>query len=247
MNANRSLSENITGYIIRVVPAKEADLVLHVITTQGNKVVCYAKGTRKQNSRKAHALDLLNLVTLKVSSKTELAFVNEVKLMSSQRSRLSSLHGLMTIQMVCELLEQFSYNEDQPQLFIWLENLIPVINDQDNLLLVSNLAIRLLALQGMLPQLKEDALTGQEILSDSRQITPETIGYINSQVLDQNPVSDRLVKCQLFMLRNPFGEVIKLGLSRTEQLQLLDMHLNWVEQYSERRLKSRQVFLQSLT
>jgi recombinational DNA repair protein (RecF pathway) len=82
-------SENTTGFIIKMYSAKEADQVIHLLSTKGSRFTLYAKGSRKEGSRKAHALDLLNLVTIKFGSKTDLGFINEVRLIASLRNSVS--------------------------------------------------------------------------------------------------------------------------------------------------------------
>ena len=240
-------SENLTGFVLKTFAAKESDLVVHVLSTKGVRATMYARGARKETSRKAYAIDLLNLVSVKLDrTKSELPYVNEIRLFSSQRPRLTTLHGLTTIQIVAELMDKFCLEEEeQPFLFILLENLVPYINEQNNVLLIAALALRLLQHAGGLPNLSHDVLNGALILADSQRVLAPEIGYT---VRDGGQIiSDRIYKVQRFILDNGFIEVLKLNLQPTELMQLLHIHLNWVETFIESPLRTRDIFTKSVT
>jgi DNA repair protein RecO (recombination protein O) len=92
---------NIDAVVIKMYNAKDADRVVHFIASDGSRMVAMAKGIKKTNSRKAHAIDLLNQVSVKlIKGKGELGIITEAKLTRDCTQFKADYSGLMFLQAV---------------------------------------------------------------------------------------------------------------------------------------------------
>lgn len=228
-----------------MLPAKEADLVLYLLDANGSQHTMVAKGVKKPKSRKAHAIDLLNKVEVKLSHGTGLALITEIKLLGNSRQFKSSYSGLLFVQLICEIIQEFAQEEhDEAGLYNNLDNLLSVTEPTKLALLAAALILRYLATSGNLPKLDQDIYTGSDIIEGVERYPALEIGYTatqRSQVMEAVP--DRLYKVQKFILRSDFTQIQQIGLSEAEQIQLLRLHAYWLELMTGKQLKTLEMFL----
>ena len=91
-------------------------------------------------------------------------------------------------------------------------------------------------------------LTGEKIAPEQGRIAHENIGYT---IAPQGPetegaISDRIFKTQRFMIRGDFTQVEKINLTPAEDRQLLELHIRWLQNATERELKSAKLTMQAL-
>lgn len=242
-------SQNTTGIIFRLYSSKDADKVVHFINEQGSRQVMVAKGVGKPNSRKAYSIDLLNQVKLKLATGLGLPLATEVKLVRTPDVFKQSYAGFMLVNLVCEIVDVFVQEEhDEPGYYLNLDNLLQIRSDERLTLLAAAFLLRFLYISGNVPRLNEDIYGGMTLNeTDPRYLTPD-IGYTSQPAFAQGDnVSDRIVKAQRFILNHDFATIQKLALTPAEQLQLLTIHVNWLEVAFGKQLKSLSMFLEAVT
>jgi DNA repair protein RecO len=239
---------NTTGIIFRLFNSKDADKVIHILTESGAKLAAAVPGVKRSTSRKAHAIDLLNAVSLKLTSGKNLDTVTEAHLVNSHPSFKQDYAGLLFTQLVCEILSIFLQEEqEEPAYYRNLSNLLEVNVPHKYLTLISGLILRLLHINGVLPKLSEDVLSGEEIEAGIQRYPTDDIGYTSrSEVARGESVSDRLYKTQRFMLLYDFSQINRINLTPEEQLQLFDLHLKWLELAVDHEIKSAAMFRQAM-
>lgn len=234
--------QNIAGYIVRLNQAKDADILLQLITDKGLLINAYAKGAKKPLSRKSYALDLLNLVAVRAEQKGDLYFVNEIRLIENTRSQLTSLHGLLALQCLCEIASKFAlFAEESVDLYLDLVSAARSLNDENNANLVAAFMLKLLSQQGVLPNLKIDNAT-QTAITIYFGFVPGEVGYKDGT---GRLIDDRIVKSQLFLLNADLEHASKLKLTVEEQQQMLEIVADWVASYLGEGLKSILSFINS--
>src|SRR5690349_10124281 len=108
----------IEGIIYRVYDSNAADKVITVLDTNGNKRALLAKGTKKQNSRKSHTIDLGNYVKVKIVEGYAVPVISEISLISENRNWKSELDKLVALQFMCEITDKFAIEENNdPRMF----------------------------------------------------------------------------------------------------------------------------------
>lgn len=236
----------ITGIIFRTFNAQEADKVIHMLTEDGSRLALAAKGVRRATSRKAHAIDVLNKVNVKTTGNSELATITEAKLIN-QHAQFKSGYELITFtQLICEIVDIFVQEfEEEKGYYRNLDNLLQLAHPTKLLLLSASLMLRYLYVSGHLPKLDQDVSTGDKLSEDMILSTPSP-GYTSNANVGINQISSRVVKVQKFILQSDFAEIEKLNLSQEEQLQLFNLHLQWIEFSLQVKLKSTEIFLSAL-
>lgn len=240
---------NRTGIVIKLTPAKDQDLVVTLLLDSGAIATIYCSKGRSGKSKRARALDLLNhvKVSLQQSPNSSLAQLNEIVLISSMRPHIESLQGLIAIQLACEVVNQLmTESVDDPGTFIQLQDLRQLINNDNNVLLVAAFILKLVDHLGFLPEINIDVISQAPInQGDNRILAPE-IGYTTSGVVSGVAVSDRLYKVQRLIIGSPLSDVIRVGLSLSEQVELLRIHVMWLNFITQRKLNSADLFISTI-
>lgn len=221
--------------------SKEADRVVHLMLEDGSRLVAFAAGLKKSSSRKAHAIDLLNQVQLKlVEGKSGMPLITEAKLLNGNDKLKNALPGLMFIQACCELMDLFTQEEfPESGYYLNLQNLLSMPDEKQLPLLLAALQLRALYLSGDLPKLNEDNLTGAQIEPGEKRYLNSTIGYSKQ---GEDAVSDRVFKTQRFILQRDFATIQAVSLDLQEQLRILSIHTNWLRILLDKKLPATQMF-----
>lgn len=242
------MSQNFTtykGYIFRLFLAQESDQIVHLLTTQGSRQVLAAKGARKNTSRKAHALDLLNLVEVKAVERGEIPTISEIKLVDQNLQIKQGYTNLIFAQFVCELIHlHVQGHAAEPGFARNLENLLAVTSIQKPLLLGTALMLRFLYVAGLLPELNIDIQTGTKL--DQKKIWPlNDPGFTNTPQAIQ-PLNPRLIKSLQFCMRATFTQTQQLDLSLEEQQILFNLLRDWTQTSLQAALRSANLLLDSI-
>ncbi len=239
---------NTTGIIYRMLAAKEADAVLYLLDQTGSQHTIVAKGIKKPKSRKAHAIDLLNQVEVKLTDSGGLPMITEIKLVNNPKQFKQDYAGLMFVQLICEIVQEFAQAEqNESGLYNNLENLLSVNSPSKYALLAAALILRYLATTGNLPKLDQDIYLGSGMIEGADRYPALEIGYTaNQQSQIMEAVPDRLYKVQKFVLRSDFNQIHQLSLTPEEQLQLFRLHSYWLELLTGKQLKVQEMFLQAI-
>lgn len=236
----------VTGIIFRMFNAQESDKVVHILAADGSRISCVAKGVRKQTSRKAHAVDLLNLVEVKLNQLGELPMVNEIKLVEQANQFKLTYPDLILSQFICELIN-LSVHEAEAEVGFYrnVKALVEVKKVTRPLMLASALMLRFLYVGGHLPPLGQDVGSGEKLGASGAWFLPEG-GYSTDEVANADFVPARLIKTQHFMLENTFAQAQNVALSPEEQVQLFQIHVQWTQAALQAELKSAKILLEAV-
>lgn len=240
---------SVEGFIFRMFNSKEADRIVNLIDDHGSKVTLVAKGVKKPNSRKSYALDLLSKVKCKTTPAGNLDMITEIKLVKSPQILKDSYSGLVFIQLICEIVDQYIQSEQEERgYYANLESLINIRLNTNLALMAAAFLLRYLYINGSLPRLSYDVETEEQFSEGEMRYLSDQAGYTSHPMLSMNePVPSRLLKVQRFILNNEFAEVQKINLTTAEQIQLLNIHVQWHYLSTERELKTLPLFLEALT
>lgn len=231
--------------IFRLYNSKDADRVVVGLTDNGERMSVLAKGVRKSTSRKAHAVDLLNFVEIKTAGGKQLPILSEIKLLNNAQQFKQTYQGLMFVHLVSEVLHLcVQEGADETAYFKNVENLLLHSDGKRLALVAAAFLLRVLYLYGALSKLNEDINSGLELRENQPRYTTSDAGYSATPLSEsQTPVSSRLPKSQKFILQHSFVDIAKLKLEETEQIELLQLHLDWLQKALDKELKSASLFL----
>lgn len=235
------------GIIYRVFNSGSQDKVAYIILEDGSKLSTIAKSVKKQGSRKAHALEIGNLVTVKGLS-GNLITLTEVSVVKDFSKWKHDFKAMTLLQLVCEVIDDFCYEDNKDeQLYEILYNTLEY-SDSKEVFGVSIFLIKLLNHSGVLPELDKCLVSEEELKSESIFNMPGEVGYISDKVVSENnyysnsvQISPRIYKTQRYILESNFKDAIKVKLSPEEESNLLKLHLNWLENLMSVKIKSREI------
>ncbi len=237
---------NLNGIVIKMHNAKEADRVVHVLSETGERVVVFAKGIKKTKSRKAHAIDLLNVVNLKlIQGRGGMQSIMEAKLVKSPSNLKQDLSGLMAAQAICEIADKF-IQEDVPDSGYYknLVNLVESAASSGRIeQLMAAMILRFLYVSGDLPKLNEDVATGEHLAIEGPRYLTNQIGYTANGT---EAVSDRIYKTQRFMLKHDFAMIGAVDLNKDERMQILQISIGWLKGFIQKDLPAMNLYLSTL-
>lgn len=230
-------TQRITGFIINQFNAKEADKVVHILASDGDKHPILIKGVKKSTSRKAHAIDLLNLVEVKAASGVQVPVADDVKLQNKFSAIKKNYKGLCFVQAVCELFTmQAQEGVEDTAIFELLNSTLPVV-DPDNLdLMLAYIYLRMIKLSGNLPELSIDVITGDQIESAKNVYWQIPVGFTNDQSEQELLVSTAIYKSLRFLEICSGPQATQLSLNTQQQKQILKIVFSWAQQIYERAL-----------
>lgn len=241
-----------SGFVFRTFNAKEADRVVHVLKYTGEREVLVAKGIKRSTSRKAHAIDLFNLIEYStIKGNADLATITEVKLVNGAEKFKQDYQGLLFVQAVCEVVNTFvAQDQEDPAYYKNLINLLEV--HQPNLAqMLAALILRFILASGDLPKLNEDVHTAEDILPGELRYTTNMIGYTKAGnaaglgVEVGEAVPDRIYKVQKFIITHDFNSINTLSLTPQEQQQMLSIHMQWLRLFVQKDLPACDLFFNS--
>ncbi|RJQ26258.1 DNA repair protein RecO [Candidatus Parcubacteria bacterium] len=95
-----------TGFVIKKVNLGDADRFVTILSKNHGKVEVLAKGVRKITSRRASALEPLNLIKFQAIERKKTPLLTEVELINPFSSSKNSLSNISLIFLVCELVDK---------------------------------------------------------------------------------------------------------------------------------------------
>jgi DNA repair protein RecO (recombination protein O) len=143
-----------TGVVLRTYKLGEADRIVVLMTADHGKVRAVAKGVRKTKSRFGGRLEPLSHVTLLLHQGRELDVVNQAESIDHFRGLHDDLGRLTRGIALLEAIDQLAQErEPNPRLYQMLLGALRALADADSALLVGAFYWKLLAAEGLQPEL----------------------------------------------------------------------------------------------
>jgi DNA repair protein RecO (recombination protein O) len=143
-----------TGIVLRTYKLGEADRIVVLLTEHHGKVRAVAKGVRKTTSKFGARLEPLSHVRLLLYQGRELDIVSQAESVDSLAPLVADLDRLTSGLAVLEAVDQLALErEPAPQLFRMLVGVLHTIAERPNPLVVPAFYWKLLAAEGVRPQL----------------------------------------------------------------------------------------------
>jgi len=143
-----------TGVVLRHYKLGEADRIVVVLTEEHGKVRAVAKGVRRTNSKFGARLEPMSHVRLLLYRGRELDIVSQAESVEPLAPLLSSLDRASQAMAVLEAADQLGLErEPNPQLYRMLVGVLRTITAQPSPLVVPAFYWKLLAAEGLRPEL----------------------------------------------------------------------------------------------
>ena len=145
-----------TGVVLRTYKLAEADRIIVMMTEAHGKVRAVAKGVRKSGSKFGGRLEPMSHIRLQLYEGRELDIVNQVETVESIAPLVVDLDHMTQGLAVLEAVDQMAMDrEPNPQLYRMLVGVLRTIGSSDSPLVVAAFFWKLLALEGVRPELDE--------------------------------------------------------------------------------------------
>ncbi|MEP7103697.1 MAG: DNA repair protein RecO [Candidatus Dojkabacteria bacterium] len=242
------LTQSYKGIIYRVFNSGSQDKVAYIILEDGSKLASFAKSVKKAGSRKAHGLEIGNLVNIKAITGSTLATLIEISVINDFSPWKKDLKSIALLQLICEVVDDFCYEENKDvELYKILYNTL-LESREKKVLACAIFLIKLLNHSGVLPELDKSLATDEQLNSENVYSMPGEVGYVSDSTVKENSyysnsdkVSSRIYKAQRYILENDFKMGIKLKLDPEEEIKLLRTHLEWLENTMSVKINSREI------
>jgi len=239
--------QSFKGIIYRVFNSGSQDKVVYLIQEDGTKLSCIAKSVKKAGSRKAHALEIGNLVTLKALP-GNLASITEMSVLNEFTAWKQDFKSMALLKLLCEVMDDFCYEENKDeQLYEILYNTL-AFGAEKQLFAVSVFLIKILDHTGVLPELDRSLVTEEDLNSDNIYNIPGEVGYVSDVTVKENnyysnseKIDPRIYKTQRFILATDQKSALRIKLTGEEESKLFILHLNWLENLMSVKIKSREI------
>jgi len=244
-------TKNFKGIIYKIFSSGPADKVVYLIDEEGRKNIFIAKGVKKQNSKKAYAIDLGNYLDIKIVEGYAVPILVETKALNEFTSWKKEYNRIILLQFFCEVIDKFCFEENKDaELFKVFYNTLILTTDK----IFYQSAVFLLKIlnsTGNLPQLNECVVTGEELSISNIYYSQDHIGYLSKKASNniQEPlelISDRIIKTQKYIIDHSFQEALRVSLTKEEEVKMLLIEINWIENIIEKNLKSKEILLSIL-
>lgn len=235
-----------TGIIYRIYNSGTADKIISLIPKDGKKIKALAKGVKKESSKKASSIDLGNLVEVKTVDGYSVPIITEIKLIDSFSQWKKDYKLSFSLQLACEIIDKFVYEDEGSE---EIYNAFLEMINQNSLerieYLIARFTLKVLNSNGDLPSLDYDSMNDIKINSDSAFLIPGEIGFTsNDQSESLKKINPKIYKTERFILATK--QDLKVNLSKDEDYEMLKLHLEWIEIALDKRLKGKEIVLDSL-
>jgi DNA repair protein RecO (recombination protein O) len=222
----------------------EADRMLWLYTSKLGKVQAIAKGVRKIHSRKAGHLEPFTLVNIMMARGKDFFIVTQVETIEAFLNIREDLLRVGYAAYVVELLERFTYIEDENQQIYHLlkVTLTRINNYQDMSLPIRYFEIHLLDLLGYRPQLFNCVNCETTIQAEDQYFSISQGGVLcprcGPKFPDADPITLNTLKYLRHFQRSSFSEVEHTHLTPELNHNLESLLQGYFTYFLERNLNS---------
>lgn len=143
-----------TGVVLRTYKLAESDRIIVLLTEEHGKIRAVAKGVRKTGSKFGGRLEPMSHIHLLLHQGRDLDIVNQVDTVDSLAPLMVDLDHMTQGLAVLEAVDQMAMDrEPNPQLYRMLVGVLRTIATSDSPLVVPAFFWKLLALEGVRPEL----------------------------------------------------------------------------------------------
>ncbi|GIW58826.1 MAG: hypothetical protein KatS3mg086_111 [Candidatus Dojkabacteria bacterium] len=234
--------KSISGIVIKVHDSNEADKIVKIITSNGDKLSLLAKGVKKSKSKKSHAIELGNHIKIQINNKYNIPIITEIKVLNEPFHWKESYRLLILLQLACEILESLTAEDlEDPRFFLHTKQFL--YTEYRNFELTFAIwMLYMLNVSGNLGNLKLSVITGNDIKLENVAKLTDKIGYINFNESEfAQKIDSRIIKSQLFALKTNLYSASRIKLNEELTSKLFDIHMDWIEIAIEKQLKSRKL------
>lgn len=235
---------NTEAIVLRHTDVGEADRIVAFLTPGRGVVRAIAKGARKPSSKLGGHLDLMRRVQVSISAGRGLALVSQAETLASYPGLQTNLRRMSQGLYLCELTERFAVEDaPAPEMFrALIDGLESLERSSAPALFPAWYEMRLLALSGFQPEIRQCADCGEELRPEPHTYAPARGGIVCTECRgsDSDPLiaaSVPTVKLLRYLARSPWSAVEKLRVP-DEQLRetqrILRAHIEYVIERSVR-------------
>jgi DNA repair protein RecO (recombination protein O) len=215
----------------------ESDRMLTLYTRQMGKVRAIAKGVRKVRSRKSGHLEPFTRVNLQLARGRDLFIVTQAEAIDTYLGLRDNLVRLGYASYIVELLDRFTYDEDEnPSLFRLLtDTLMRLHQESDPVLAIRYYEIRLLDQLGYRPELFRCVKCDAEIRPEDQYFSAAQGGVVcprcGSSTPEARAVSMRALKYLRHFQRSAYEQARRVNLTpgiNREMEQLMQHYLTYL-------------------
>jgi DNA repair protein RecO len=217
------------GIILKVKNYSASDKLITVISDTGKKYTHILKSIKSPKSRKAHAVDICNLVELKKRSGYSMEMVTDIKLIDEFEELKRDPKGLFYIQGLCEIVDNFAYEEvENEQLFNDLITLLRHSNGNNFKFKIAILIIRHIQESGYMPEIPA--------FSDDMSANSDAPGlFIGNGEYEISEEEYKVIKC---ILERDVSFSCKVKPSSMSVNRIYSLAVSWYENTTEKRFNS---------
>lgn len=240
-------SHNIKGIIYRIYNSGVADKIIYLLDEDGQKSSALAKGVKKQNSKKAHSIEIGNYVKANLLGGYSTPIITEISLLNEYSYWKDNLRKITTLQFICEVIDNFAFEENSDKNLFNLFQEILLTKSENTTMILSYFIIKLLDKSGNLPEINFYVNTGNPIIVGEGYFSENNIGYVTKDASsNQNQVNPLIYKSQRFLLNSTLLNCLKLSLEPELTKVMFRIHLSWLTQVLGKKLKSLDILLKVL-
>lgn len=222
----------------------EADRLLTIYTRQQGKLRAIAKGARKVRSRKGGHVEPFTRVNLLLATGRDLYIVTQAEAVEMYPALRTDLPLLGYASYVMELLDKFTYDEEQNSgVYRLLVNTLKRLDEgQDAELVVRYYEIRLLDLLGFRPELNQCVVSEAEIKAEDQYFSARLGGAVSPQhgkrLEGAVPISMEALKYMRHFQRSSYAAATRAQMTPEVQRELEIVMQHYLTYLLERGLNS---------
>jgi DNA repair protein RecO (recombination protein O) len=234
----------VEAVVLRHTNFGEADRYLVLFTRQYGKLKCVARGIRKIKSRKAGHLEPFTLSSIQLSRGHDAPIITQAETIQPFQEIHASLDLLAQSSIVIELLDRFTFEEEENQeLFTLLvETLKRICAGDDIFLAVHYYEMSLLKTVGFRPELFHCVVCRKEILAEDQYFSAALGGVVcptcANSTAESRPVSMEALKYLRHLQRSSYPEARKAHPVLLVQREMDDLLQYYLSYLLERGLNS---------
>ncbi|MFV1989454.1 MAG: DNA repair protein RecO [Acidimicrobiales bacterium] len=226
------------GVVLRTIKLGEADKILTICTRERGKVRAVAKGVRKTQSRFGGRLEPCNHVSLQLYEGRELDTITQAETVTTFAAVRGDLDRLGEAVTLLEAVDQLSQpNQADPRLLDMLLGALAALNEQDSKLLVPAFLLKLLAHDGVRPELDACTVCSREDIDALTRFDAGLGGMVCESCHRGHRISPEAHTILRGILGGQLGAILALPDSKHSS-EVVELSARMFEYHIERRLRS---------